>query len=143
MKVFVDINIFMDILEKRNGWKASLALVQLVRTGRIKGFISALTPPIIYFLRLKFSEDEKVRKDTKKIISGFSIVPLTEDLLMKSFEERRIKDFEDAIQFHSAKISSQVLITRNKKDFTEVIGEIEVLTPEEFFKKYGDKILGS
>ncbi|MCD6493880.1 MAG: PIN domain-containing protein [Archaeoglobaceae archaeon] len=136
MNVFVDVNIFMDVLEKRGGWKASLALIQLIRIGKLNGHISALTPAIIYFLRVRFFGDEKAREDTKKMVSGFSIVPLTEEILENSFKERRIKDFEDAIQFHSAKISSQVLITRNKRDFISVTDEMRVLTPEEFFSEY-------
>jgi len=68
---------------------------------------------------------------------GFKIVPLSEDIIAKSFDEKRIRDFEDALQFYSAKLTSDSLITRNKRDFEPIRNEIEVLTPEEFFRKYG------
>jgi len=128
---------FMDVLERRSGWKSSLALMQLVRKGKIEGYISALTVAILYFLRARIFGEEKAKEDTKRIIRGFKIVALSEDIIAKSFDEKRIRDFEDALQFYSAKSTSDILITRNKKDFEPIRNEIEVLTPEEFFRKYG------
>lgn len=62
---------------------------------------------------------------------------MTSEIVKAAFEEDRIQDFEDAIQFHSAKDRVDVFITRNKKDYEKVKKEIEVLTPEEFLAKYG------
>jgi len=141
MRIFVDVNVFMDVLTRRRGWKASLVLLQLVRMGKIEGYISALTVPVIYFLRARIFNEEKAREDTRKIVAGFKIVPLSGDLIAKSLEEKRIKDFEDSIQFHSARISSEIFVTRNIKDFKGVRDEIELLTPEEFLEKY-ERVLG-
>ncbi|MEX2750306.1 MAG: type II toxin-antitoxin system VapC family toxin [Candidatus Freyarchaeota archaeon] len=136
MKTFLDVNVFVDVLERREGWKASIAMVRLVRAGRIQGYISALTPPILYFLRARISSEEEAKEDAKRVIEGFRIVPLSEEIISLSFDEKRMGDFEDSIQFYSAKPSSEVLVTRNKKDFRAVENEIEVLTPEEFLEKY-------
>lgn len=62
MKVFVDVNVFMDFLERRAGWKASLALIQLVRMNKIEGYISALTVPILYFLRARIFSRKKQKR---------------------------------------------------------------------------------
>jgi predicted nucleic acid-binding protein len=133
---FLDVNVFVDVLERRAGWKFSLIMVHLVRAGKIEGYISALTPPILYFLRARISSEEEAKEDAKKIIVGFRIVALSEELILRSFDEKRIRNFEDSKQFYSAKLSSEVLVTRNKRDFREVENEIEVLTPEEFLEKY-------
>lgn len=46
----------------------------------------------------------------------------------------RAKDFEDAMQYFSAKeIGADCIVTRNVKDFD--FAEIEVLTPHEFLEK--------
>ena len=138
MKAFLDVNIFIDVLEKRRGWKASIAVLQLVRSGELEGYISALTPPIIYFLRARYSEDVRAREDTKKIVKGFKIVPLTDEIISASFEEKRIGDFEDSIQFHSACsiLGKGVLITRNIRDFQSVRDAITIMTPEEFLAEW-------
>ncbi len=58
-------------------------------------------------------------------------------MLNNSFESE-IPDFEDAIQFYSAKEKDvEIIITRNKKDFMPVEKEIMISTPEEFIKKLG------
>ncbi|MEM2144271.1 MAG: hypothetical protein QW279_02845 [Candidatus Jordarchaeaceae archaeon] len=66
MKVFLDVNIFVDVLERRAGWKASLTIVQLVRAGRIEGYISSLTPPVLYFLRARVPAKRKQRRILKR-----------------------------------------------------------------------------
>ncbi|AGK61297.1 putative nucleic-acid-binding protein, contains PIN domain [Archaeoglobus sulfaticallidus PM70-1] len=132
MSAFFDVNVFMDVLERRRGWKASLAVVQLVRNGKIEGYVSALTPPIIYFLRARYTDENRAREDARRILREFRIVPLTEEIILNSYEESRIDDFEDCIQFHSALSTAEVLITRNIKDFEAVKDEIAVMTPEEF-----------
>ena len=48
MKVLLDINIFMDALERRQGWVHSLEVINRARRQEIKGCISALTIPIVY-----------------------------------------------------------------------------------------------
>ncbi len=135
MRVSLDVNIFMDVLERRKGWKASLAVIQLVRNGKIQGYVSALTPPIIYFLRARYTAENMAREDTKRILRGFRIIPLTEEIILKSYEESRIDDFEDCIQFHSALHNADFFITRNIRDFEAVKDEIAVMTPEEFMEE--------
>jgi len=41
--IFVDINIFIDVTEKRFKWHDSAALLETVKQGRAKGYISAIT----------------------------------------------------------------------------------------------------
>jgi len=61
----------------------------------------------------------------------FSIIDLTTGLIQKAFDEENIPDFEDCIQYHSAKAAScNAIITRNTKDFRKV--ELDIYTPEAF-----------
>jgi len=135
MKIFVDVNIFIDIQRKRKGWKESFAVIKTVLDGVNEGYISALTPIIIYFLRRRITSEENARRETQDLTDGFNIVDLTKDIIREALKEERIGDFEDAIQFHSAKKVANVLITRNKVDYMKIANELEVLTPEEFLKK--------
>ncbi len=137
MKIFVDANVFIDIQRKRANWKNSFLVVKSVLDKRNEGYISALTPVIIYFLRRRITSEEKARDETLDLTKGFKIIGLTSEILKAAFDEDRIQDFEDAIQFHSAKGKIRVFITRNKKDYEKVKDEIEVLTPEEFLARYG------
>jgi len=136
MKIFVDVNVFIDIQRKRDNWKKSFLAIKSVIDGRNEGYVSALTPIIIYFLRRRITSEEKAREETLDLTKGFKMIDLTSEIVEAAFEEDRIQDFEDAIQFHSAKDKVDVFITRNKRDYEKVKDEIEVLTPEEFLDKY-------
>jgi len=130
--ILVDVNIFMDALERRDGWTNSLEVINRVKRKEVKGFISALSIPILYFLRSRYVGDTQSRSDIKDLITDFEICALTEDILDKSFEGE-ISDFEDGIQFYSAKEKeAEIIVTRNKKDFIPMEKEIRILTPEEF-----------
>lgn len=49
MKLFVGVNLFLDVLTKRAGWKQSFWILTGVKDGTNEGYVSA--PSIIYFLR--------------------------------------------------------------------------------------------
>ena len=129
--ILVDVNVIEDVLEKRRGWKASLAVLTLARQDKVNGHISALTPPILYFLQHK--PDDVARVNVMAAIRNLSIIDLTAGILAAAFAEKRLSDFEDAIQFHSAKGGGlQTLVTRNQQDFKGVEKEIAIRSPEEF-----------
>lgn len=68
MKLFVDVNLFIDILEKRRGWEESFFIIRDVVEGKNEGYISALTPAIIYFLRRRSFSEQQAREDVKDSI---------------------------------------------------------------------------
>jgi predicted nucleic acid-binding protein len=126
----------MDVFERRVGWTNSLQIILEVKNKKSKGFISSLTVPIIYFLRARFVEEKQTRRDIKELIEGFEIISLSQNILLESFESE-IEDFEDAIQFNSATSAGcKIIITRNIDDFEIVKDKIDILTPEEFLRKY-------
>jgi predicted nucleic acid-binding protein len=134
--IFVDVNIFIDVMSKRAGWQDSLTLLNSVREGTISGHISTLTSAIIYFVRSRFVSPEIAREEVSKSTKQFSAVSLTAEIVDSALKEGRIKDLEDAIQFHSCIPVAKILITRNKRDYSAVEKEVEILTPEEFLDKF-------
>ena len=135
--ILVDVNIFIDIFRRRKGWTYSLEIINRVRNRKIKGYISALTIPILWFLLSKDIPEKDAKNYVKTIIEEFEVIPLDMQIINLSFKSE-MEDFEDAIQFTSAiSANCKVLITRNKEDFLVAKNNIEILTPEEFLDKYG------
>lgn len=135
MKVHVDINVFMDVLTQRTGWSESLAAIKGLKPRGISGFISALTMAIIYFQRLPKLGETQARADARFVTRDFEIIPLTRQIIFDALASP-MPDFEDNIQFYSAKeMQVDYLITRNKKHFAQQ--EIPVVTPEEFLHFVG------
>ena len=132
MKLLIDVNIFVDVLRKRRGWTESLLTLNKLPEPSITGFVSALTIPILYFLHKPLLGERRARREARWMTRNCQIVPLTEQILNVA-QSSRLPDFEDAIQFYSAK-EAQVdyLVTRNKRDFRQK--EIAVVTPEELLK---------
>ncbi|MDE1764195.1 MAG: PIN domain-containing protein [Thaumarchaeota archaeon] len=136
-KAFVDVNVFLDVLQMRKNWESSLNVISSVRQKELTGYVSALTVAILYFLRRRdgFSDNQS-RRDVADSISGFEILGLDGKHAVAALADKRFSDFEDALQFYSAKQVANVIITGNKRDFSSVSGNVEILTPEEFLKKY-------
>jgi len=129
----VDINIFMDVLEQRTGWEASLMVLSHIRQKKEKGCISVLSIPILHYLRSKYFSEKKARDDVQEIIKEFVILPLNKKTITQAFASP-FSDFEDAIQYHSALHKKcDGIITRNVADFKT--STISVLTPEEFLEQ--------
>lgn len=136
-RILVDINIFIDIMERRMNWQNSLAVVSAVDNDVFEGYVSAATKLILYFRRARIKGDKTARKEVNAILKSFKLVPLDDPLLRASFSDKRFEDVEDAVQFHSASKVAQIIVTRNKGDYRRVAKVIEVLNPEELMEKYG------
>lgn len=141
IKIFLDVNVYLDILEDRRGVKDSFKIVNGVREKRYEGYVSALTVPILYHLRLSYlkfhnmpGRDERAKQEAMNSVREFNILSLDEQILKNAASDTRFRDYEDAMQYHSAKPKCDIVVTRNKKDFPK--DDPDVLKPEEFLSKY-------
>jgi predicted nucleic acid-binding protein len=130
MNILVDVNVFEDVFRQRQGWEASVTVINCVRNGQNAGYVSALTPPILYFFRRRTRGEKAARQAVQRILRDFAVVPLTREAVDAAYTTS-LPDFEDALQFEAAKAAEvDALVTRNKKHFRQQ--EVQVLTPEEF-----------
>jgi len=131
LKIFIDVNIFIDVMTKRRGWTESLRVLNLARRSQeVESWTSALTLPLIYFFRRRVVDETTARADAQAILKGLHLVALSQAVLDRAIISAS-PDFEDNIQLVSAvSISANHLITRNKKDFDA--STISVLNPEEW-----------
>ena len=131
MKIFIDVNVFIDVMTKRSGWSESLRVLNLARGSQeLESWTSVLTLPLIYFFRRRVADETTARAHAQAILKGVQLVPMNQTILDHALASAG-PDFEDNIQLASADlISANHLITRNKKDFDT--SQIAVLTPEEW-----------
>ena len=129
--LFFDINIVLDIFLKREPfYRASAQVFSLVENKQAKGYLSAVSYPILfYLLKQELDRDEAIRV-LQKIRIVLKTAPALEKVIDSALSSD-FRDFEDAIQYYSAlEVKSDYFITRNKKDFSGV--GVQVLTPDEF-----------
>ena len=135
MKVFIDTNIIIDLLAKREPfYLESLKLFSLADSNKISLTISALSIVNTHYIL----NDIMKLKDSRSILGKFKVLvhsyELTDKIIDLALNDLKFKDFEDGIQYYTALESqSNSIITRNLKDFKHAT--IPVMSPKEFLAK--------
>ena len=134
MKLLIDANILLDILQKREPhYKYSSIIWKLCETGKAEGYVSLLTfMNMVYILRKELTP-EKISDTYKALSLIFSFEDLTENDV-RNAASMELKDFEDAVQIQTAqRVGADFIITRNVKDFMK--SPISAFSPEELIQR--------
>ena len=134
MRVFIDTNIFLDLLCERKDFLAdSLKIFDLAVDGKIELLISDLSIANIKYITRKDFPVDKFYEVISVFRPVFIIVPVGETAVDEALA-LKAKDFEDALQYFSASHArSDYLLTRNIKDYG--FAPMQVLTPSDFLKR--------
>ncbi len=138
MRVFIDTNVFLDLLWKREGFlEDSLRVFDLAVDGVFELLISDLSIANIKYITRKDYPVEKFYDVMSVFRPVFTIVPVGENAVDKALA-LKANDFEDALQYFSAvQFQANFLLTRNIKDYA--FATMQVLTPSDFLKRYFPK----
>jgi predicted nucleic acid-binding protein len=131
MNVFIDTNVLLDVLARREPFYADSAKVwSLAETGRITGHISAISLSNLFYIIRRVKGQKTARKALGTLRDIFNLSPIDAQIANQAIDSD-IKDFEDAVQFFTAiRVGATLLITRNPKDFP--VSGVAVQTPAEF-----------
>jgi len=135
MRVFVDANVLLDVILKRElFYKESKEFLDLCSKRK-----TALAPHtvtnVFYQMREKFKEPDR-KPILLEILSYMDVVTTGKHHIIKALSNGDIDDFEDAFQLECAReYNADCIVTR---DFENFVGsEINTMTPGEFLKKHG------
>ncbi len=130
MKVLVDTNILLDVLQHRQPHYAYSAQVwSLAERKQVEAFVSAISFNNSVYVLEKQIGLSKALDAVRRIRRDFQTVPLNDPVIGDAFRLTRT-DFEDAIQAASAKlVGADCVVTRNPPDFASF--GLRVLRPEE------------
>ena len=134
-RVFIDTNVLLDLLLERTPWiEQSEILFSLADRKQISLLCCSLSfSTAIYIMQRKGYKREDIiwRLGVAKSLCQVTALDgqVIDDMLKSNF-----MDLEDAMQYFSARsFSADVIVTRNKSDFTKA--EIPVLTPIEYLRR--------
>lgn len=133
-KVFVDTDIILDLLSKREPfYKHSAFLFSEADNAKIKIHVSSLSfSNINYILSKQYSADQ-ARKKMLKFKTLVTVLAVT-DKVVKLALASDFKDFEDGLQYYTAiENNIKTILTRNLKDYKT--SEIPVMTAEQYLKR--------
>ena len=134
MKLLIDANILLDVLQKREPHYRDSALIwKLCETEQAEGCISALSIANLVYIMRKELSPETIEEVLGKLSLIFSIVELTPADIAKA-AEMKWTDFEDALQAATAeRIHAEAIITRNIRDFRK--SRVIAFTPAEYLAR--------
>lgn len=132
MRILVDTNICLDILQKRTGLYQSSRDALITASDKCyKLYLTTATVmDIMYITRKTFSDNVQQRATVEGFIAAFKLLKISKKRY-KVCIFRCYEGFEDAVQSKCAKSHRvNLIITRNIKDF--VNSPVKAITPEDF-----------
>lgn len=128
-RIFLDTNIVIDYLSKREPYAADALAVFSLSPRQNQLCISALSFTTIFYVLRKHFEREMLLNMLEDLHSLIEVLPTDENIISLAIHSN-FHDFEDAVQYYTALAgNSDVIVTRNPKDFTKSI--IPIYTPSE------------
>lgn len=136
MKIFFDTNVLIDfILERPQFYPAAAMIVSLAVEGKVEIAVSSLSMVTANFIAVDRCKmpDEIYRNKIDFLREYMKVCAVDETDIYNSYDAQW-KDFEDGVQFSSAKRwEADCIVTRNVKDFED--NAIEVVSPEAICQK--------
>ncbi len=134
MKVFLDTNVLIDYLNKREPFFADASQVlDLCISGQVDGILSSLSIiNAVYIMRKAYTRESLLLK-ANWLTKQFKVSPIDKQIIEKAIAAQPT-DFEDAVQYHSAlQAKADLIISRDTKGFAEF--DLPVMTPAEFIAR--------
>jgi len=130
LKVLIDLNIILDVLQKRQPfYDSSAQLLAAAETGKLEGWLAAHSITTLFYLIAKARSPQQAKVVITDLLQFLSVAQVNQTTLEQALN-LPYADFEDAMQMMAAVQSgSQYLVTRNPQDYKE--GPLIVLQPAE------------
>ena len=131
MNVFLDTNVVIDFLGKRDSFFEDASLIfQMQKEGRLNATISSLTVVNCAYILGKAFSKEVMLKKVEELCRLFQVSGIDRATIIAALEMKP-SDFEDAVQYLSAlPYKPDIVITRDKKGFSAI--GTPIMTPAEF-----------
>ena len=131
MKIFLDTNIFLDLILKRECYRSALIILNAVERGIFEGVVLDITLLNIDDVAKKQVKD--IRTFLDLVNQTFEVVGASNQMFSKALELKN-QDLEDNLQFVCAQATTCDLIVTNDGDFA--YDGMEIVTSDEFVKRY-------
>ncbi len=138
MQIMIDLNVLLDVIQKREPhFAASAKILSLAAKREISGHIPAHALTTIHYIVTKYAGNTKADQTIDWLLSTLKVVPAGQKEFLRA-RGLRMPDFEDAVVASLAESGHcQYVVSRNTEDFKN--SRIPVVTPEELLALIADK----
>ncbi|SFQ11299.1 PIN domain-containing protein [Parafilimonas terrae] len=135
MKVFVDANILVSVLNKEYPlFTHSARILSLSGNNNFEIYTSPICLAIAFYFAEKKHKTKPAREKIALLCQHIFIAPATQSAVEKTIGNKKINDFEDGLEYYSAIESNcSYIVTEDKNDF--YFSEIPVMNSKTFFEK--------
>jgi predicted nucleic acid-binding protein len=129
-KVLIDLNLILDVLQKREPfYAASARVLACAEAGLVEGIVAAHTLTTLFYLVAKDQSAERARVALTELLQFLSVASVGHTTIEQALN-LPYGDFEDAVQMMAAvQADAQYLVTRNVRDYRA--GPLPALQPAE------------
>ena len=133
-KVFIDTNIVIDLLSKREPfYDESANLFSLADKKIIELSTSSLTIANTNYILLQQTNSKNAKEILRKLRLIVKVLSLDDKIIGVALNDNSFSDFEDGLQYFTAIENNQdLIITRNLKDFKA--SKLPVMTARQFLE---------
>ena len=134
MKVFLDTNNLVDLVENRQESAQAAIIQQLGEDGHIQLCASYLSYANLGYIWRKVPQQQRYER-IRELCVGIEILPMDVKQLRAALNQET-KDYEDMLQYQCAVAgNSDIIITNNIRDYREFC-QIPCMTSREFLLHY-------
>lgn len=130
MRVLVDLNVLLDVLQRREPhYAASADVLSRVARGEIQGAVPGHAVTTIYYLVTRFAGRASAERAIDWLLRDLQVVAEDRELFLRA-RSLEMNDFEDAVVAAAAeKIRCDWIVSRNVDDFAKA--PVPAVTPLE------------
>jgi predicted nucleic acid-binding protein len=131
MRVLVDLNVIIDVMQNRQPfYEDSAGVLDAVARQEVMGWLAAHSVTTLFYVVSRIRNRETAVQAVTSMLESFTVAKV-DDTVIREALALGWKDFEDAVQMASAGAEDiDYLITRNIKDFQS--GPVPVIQPAAF-----------
>lgn len=132
-KVFLDANILLDFLLKRDNYQNAKGIISLAVNGEINAYVTPAIVHIVGYWLTKAYGNAKAKELLLNLLIDVQVIDINHELTLLALNSK-IDDIEDALQYYTA-IHNQLnyFISSDKKFQKSAIPSLPVISPEYFF----------
>ena len=133
MRVFLDTNVILDLIQRRVGYDDAALIMQKSENGEYSLYTSSLSMVNIAYILRKYYRGESLYHLLEELGDIIGVITVSSEAYHKALQSCAL-DFEDAIQLFSA-IESDMdcIVTRNAQDF--IFDKLPIYTPFDFLNR--------
>src|SRR5690606_10522565 len=133
-KVFLDVNIILDFVLQRDGYKSSKTIITWAEEGKINGFVSPTVVQICSYWIAKGYGVKKAKEIMTTLLAFTRTIDTPHEVVLAALHSS-MNDIEDALQYYTALHHKMTYVISQDKVFQKAaLPSLQVVSPTDFIQ---------